>query len=255
MSPEIAADVFLLWQSDAVQKAYSRRSEFWILDGADYYFGRCRDFAAKGFAPSEEDIIMARARTTGIILTEFASDNVSWVVVDVGGQRSERKKWINCFDDVKAVLFVVNLSGYSSVLFEDEKRNRMHEAMDLFEQVAAEKVFLKTPIFLFFNKKDLFEERLKVKPLKECFPNYDGKGDTKSALDFIAGQFLARVTPKREGPAVMQWPIAARFKKDVQFAFMELKEKLLTQNKTQIAKALAALKKDEEKRAKKGKKT
>jgi hypothetical protein len=27
---------------------------------------------------------------------------------------------INCFDDVKAVLFVVNLAGYNSVLFEDE---------------------------------------------------------------------------------------------------------------------------------------
>jgi thioredoxin-related protein len=60
---------------------------------------------------------------------------------------------INCFDDVKAVLFVVNLAGYNSVLFEDEKRNRMQEAMDLFEQVTAEPSFKSTPIFLFFNKK------------------------------------------------------------------------------------------------------
>lgn len=70
MSAELADDIALLWKSEVVQRVYARRSEFWILDGADFYFSRCKDFAAKGFQPSEEDIIMARARTTGIILTE-----------------------------------------------------------------------------------------------------------------------------------------------------------------------------------------
>ena len=47
--------------------------------------------------------------------------NVSSRVVDVGGQRSERRKWIQCFDDVRAVLFVCALSGYDMTLFEDGK--------------------------------------------------------------------------------------------------------------------------------------
>lgn len=38
---------------------------------------------------------------------------------DIGGQRSERRKWIQCFDDVGALLFVVALSGYDMVLQED----------------------------------------------------------------------------------------------------------------------------------------
>ena len=38
---------------------------------------------------------------------------------DVGGQRSERRKWIQCFDDVRALLFVTALSGYDMTLFED----------------------------------------------------------------------------------------------------------------------------------------
>ncbi len=68
---------------------------------------------------------MARVRTTGIVVTEFDEGPVHFSVVDgkhlfynislifclVAGQRSERKKWIHCFDDVKALIFVVSLAG------------------------------------------------------------------------------------------------------------------------------------------------
>jgi len=252
MPPEMADDVVLLWNSRAVKEAFARKNEFWILDGAEYYFERCKAATAPGFVPNEEDVIMARARTTGIVLTEVVADDLTWVVVDVGGQRSERKKWINCFDDVKAVLFVVNLSGYNSVLFEDEKKNRMQEAMELFGQVTAEPAFLKTPIFLFFNKKDLFETQLAKTSLKVCFPEYDGKegkeADVGEAIQYITKQFLARVSPKREGPPVLTWPVAARFKKDVQFSFQELREQVVTQNKTAIKKAQAQVKVVEDQR-------
>lgn len=40
-------------------------------------------------------------------------------IVDVGGQRSERKKWIHCFEDVTAILFFVALSAYDLGLRED----------------------------------------------------------------------------------------------------------------------------------------
>jgi len=38
----------------------------------------------------------------------------------VGGQRSERKKWIHCFEDVTAIIFCVGMSEYDQVLHEDE---------------------------------------------------------------------------------------------------------------------------------------
>ena len=44
---------------------------------------------------------------------------------DVGGQRSERKKWIHCFEGVTAIIFCVALSAYDLVLAEDEEMVRV----------------------------------------------------------------------------------------------------------------------------------
>ena len=41
-------------------------------------------------------------------------------MVDVGGQRSERRKWIHCFDKVQAIIFLVAVSEYDQVLAEDD---------------------------------------------------------------------------------------------------------------------------------------
>jgi len=52
--------------------------------------------------------------TKSIIFISFSR------LFDVGGQRSERKKWIHCFEDVTAIIFCVAMSEYDQVLHEDE---------------------------------------------------------------------------------------------------------------------------------------
>ena len=42
-------------------------------------------------------------------------------MIDVGGQRSERKKWLRCFDSIQAVIFIASLAEYDQVLAEDGK--------------------------------------------------------------------------------------------------------------------------------------
>lgn len=39
-------------------------------------------------------------------------------MIDVGGQRSERKKWLHCLDNVKMVIFLVAISEYDQTLLE-----------------------------------------------------------------------------------------------------------------------------------------
>lgn len=45
---------------------------------------------------------------------------LAYRLFDVGGQRSERKKWIHCFEDVTAIIYCVALSAYDLTLQEDE---------------------------------------------------------------------------------------------------------------------------------------
>lgn len=58
---------------------------------------------------------MTRLITTGVGTLDVSEPPFCYSVVDVGGQRNERKKWMHCFDDVKAIVFFVSLAGYNQV--------------------------------------------------------------------------------------------------------------------------------------------
>ena len=60
----------------------------------------------ENFQPTEQDILRARVLTSGIFETKFRVDKVKFHMFDVGGQRDERRKWIQCFNDVTAIIFV-----------------------------------------------------------------------------------------------------------------------------------------------------
>ena len=53
-------------------------------------------------------------------------------------------------------------------------QNRMDEALRLFNSILNNKWFLDTSVILFLNKKDLFQEKIKERPLTDCFPDYRG---------------------------------------------------------------------------------
>jgi GTPase SAR1 family protein len=238
---DIAEHIDFLWKDPSIQKVWGRRSEYWFLDATPYYIDNLHRFMEEGYSPSEEDIIMTRVRTTGIAQTDLDEGNVHFRVVDVGGQRNERKKWIHCFDDVKALLFVVNLAGYDQVMFEDPTMNRMKESLNLFSQICNNPVFANTPIFLCLNKKDIFEQMIQTGAgLEKCFEDYKGGADVNVALAYIQEQFQSKVK-QQEGTSkeriILTYFIAARFKKDVKYTWDEVKKILLEENKKQVQHA------------------
>ncbi len=110
-------------------------------------------------------------------------------MLDVGGQRSERKKWIHCFEGVTAIIFCVAMSEYDLVLDEDDEMNRMRESMKLFESICNNKWFTETSIILFLNKKDLFQQKIQVSPLTICFPEYKGANTYEETSQYIESKF------------------------------------------------------------------
>eukprot|EP00483_Globobulimina_turgida_P003612 UN03618 len=117
-----------------------------------------------------------------------------FIVVDVGGQKSERKKWIHCFDRVDAVVFVVSLSCYDEVLFEDENVNAMEDNLSLFEDICKLKALNQSPIVLLLNKKDVFAEKIKTVPLQKCpsFMDYNGRNDSfDETTNYIQNVFMS----------------------------------------------------------------
>lgn len=76
--------------------------------------------ADPAYLPTDQDILRSRVKTTGITETMFRVGELTYRLFDVGGQRSERKKWIHCFENVTALVFLVSLSEYDQMLYEDE---------------------------------------------------------------------------------------------------------------------------------------
>ena len=129
------------------------------------------------YTPTATDVLRARVRTNGILETNFCINDVVITMLDVGGQRSQRRKWIYCFENVKAVLFVVSLSGYDMTLLEDPSVNRLEESLNLFSQIVNNRFFKESSFVLFLNKLDLFREKILYsgRHLRHYFPEYTGR--------------------------------------------------------------------------------
>jgi guanine nucleotide-binding protein subunit alpha len=166
-----------------------------------YFFNDLDRLFAPNYLPTEEDIVRARARTVGLTETSFKLGNRTLLVVDVGGQRSERRKWIHCFQDVTAIIFLVSLSGYDQCLAEDKDANQMQDAMTIWDTVTGNPFFKHTAFMLFLNKMDLFEEKVQTVSIRGTFPDYDGpEKDAVAGSKYFQNRFvrLAQRTGSRD---------------------------------------------------------
>ncbi|KFM61420.1 Guanine nucleotide-binding protein G(q) subunit alpha, partial [Stegodyphus mimosarum] len=150
-------------------------------------------------------------------------------MVDVGGQRSERRKWIHCFENVTSIIFLVALSEYDQILFESDNENRMEESKALFKTIITYPWFQNSSVILFLNKKDLLEEKIMVSHLVDYFPEYDGpKQDHIAAREFILKMYLSQ-NPDPDRMVYSHFTCATDTE-NIRFVFAAVKDTILQQN-------------------------
>ncbi|XP_057564167.1 guanine nucleotide-binding protein subunit alpha-11 isoform X1 [Hippopotamus amphibius kiboko] len=180
-----------LWNDPGIQECYDRRREYQLSDSAKYYLADVDRIATPGYLPTQQDVLRVRVPTTGIIEYPFDLENIIFRMVDVGGQRSERRKWIHCFENVTSIMFLVALSEYDQVLVESDNENRMEESKALFRTIVTYPWFQNSSVILFLNKKDLLEDKILHSHLVDYFPEFDGpQRDAQAAREFILKMFV-----------------------------------------------------------------
>ncbi|KAG1123280.1 hypothetical protein G6F42_010696 [Rhizopus arrhizus] len=191
LPPEATLAIKSLWKDPNLLSVFERSREYQLNDSAKYYFDSIDRIGEASYVPTDQDVLRSRVKTTGITETTFVIGDLTYRMFDVGGQRSERKKWIHCFENVTAIIFLVAISEYDQVLIEDETVNRMQEALTLFDSICNSRWFVKTSIILFLNKIDIFKEKLERHPLNESFSDFTGANTYEGASDYVLNRFLS----------------------------------------------------------------
>ncbi|CAN7017753.1 unnamed protein product [Brassica oleracea var. botrytis] len=185
-SREYAPLVEELWRDAAIQATYKRRSELGLLPSvASYFLERAIDVLTPDYEPSDLDILYAEGVTSssGLACLDFSfpqtaaeenldpSDHLDsllrYQLIRVPSRGlGENCKWIDMFEDVGMVVFVVSMSDYDQV--SEDGTNKMLLAKKLFESIITHPIFEQMDFLLILNKYDLLEEKVERVPLTRC---------------------------------------------------------------------------------------
>ena len=183
----------------------------------------------QGFMPVRLDVLHSRKATKGISEHMFDIRGVPFKFVDVGGQRSQRQKWYQCFEGVTSILFLVSSSEFDQVLFEDRKTNRLIESCNIFETIVNNKAFVNVSIILFLNKMDLLEEKVKNVSIKDYFPQFSGNPHhLPDVQNYLLSLFDSR-RRERTKPLFHHFTNAVDTE-NIKFVFQAVKDTILQDN-------------------------
>jgi len=231
--PEHVVAIRSLWADAGLQQCYDRKREYQLSDSCKYYLDALDRIDQPNYVPTEQDVLRVRVPTTGISEYPFDMDRVIFRMVDVGGQRSERRKWIHCFENVTSIMFLAALSEYDQYLFESGNENRMQESQALFRTIITYPWFQQSSVILFLNKKDLLEEKIVHSHLRDYFPQYAGPdADGDSAKEFILKMYLALnpVPDVGDPKTIYSHYTQATDTENIRFVFAAVKDTILQLN-------------------------
>uniref|UniRef100_A0A182F597 Guanine nucleotide-binding protein subunit alpha homolog n=3 Tax=Nyssorhynchus TaxID=44543 RepID=A0A182F597_ANOAL len=222
----------ILWTDGAIRKAYDRRREFQISDSVSYFLDELDRVSRLDYVPTHRDILHCRKATKGVFEFTIRIQNIPFVFVDVGGQRTQRQKWTKCFDcSVTSILFLVSTSEFDQVLAEDRKTNRLEESRNIFDTIVNNTTFQGISIILFLNKTDLLQQKVKnpETDIRWYYPQFTG--NPHSILDvqnFILQMFM-NVRKNTKTPIYHHFTNAVDTQ-NIQVVFSSVKDTILNRN-------------------------
>ncbi|XP_050569799.1 guanine nucleotide-binding protein subunit alpha-12 isoform X2 [Anas acuta] len=202
-----------------------------ILKGESvkYFLDNLDRIGQLNYFPSKQDILLARKATKGIVEHDFIIKKIPFKMVDVGGQRSQRQKWFQCFDGITSILFMVSSSEYDQVLMEDRRTNRLVESMNIFETIVNNKLFFNVSIILFLNKMDLLVEKVKTVSIKKYFSDFKGDPHRLEDVQRYLVQCFDRKRRNRSKPLFHHFTTAIDTE-NIRFVFHAVKDTILQEN-------------------------
>jgi len=225
------------WKDASVQDCFNQQKDYHISDSIAYFLAHLDRINQHDYVPTEQDILRCRVPTTGVVEYSFNIQNHHFRIFDVGGQRTERRKWIHCFEDVTSVLFLAALSDYNETCqhsYDEENPekdlNRLDVSIALFKLIKRNPWFENSSMILFLNKKDILEEKVNEVDLKDTFPDYEGGScNAIAARNFIQEKFCEKVD---EGDDVTVYShfTCATDTKNMRFVFESVKSTIFDQN-------------------------
>ncbi|OCH86520.1 G-alpha-domain-containing protein [Obba rivulosa] len=201
-----AEDMAALW-ADASIRALLKHEDVRLEEGPGFFLNDVARVAARGYEPSDDDVVRARLRTMGVQEYRFVFERGGeagreWLIYDVGGARSSRHAWFPYFDDINAIIFLAPISCFDETLAEDTNVNRLQDSMLLWKAVCSSKLLRKVQLILFLNKCDLLRAKLaRGVRLVDYVSSYgDRPNDTRNAAKYFRQQFkelLTRHSPEK----------------------------------------------------------
>nr|CAB3249854.1 guanine nucleotide-binding protein subunit alpha-13-like [Phallusia mammillata] len=231
---EYVPHIMELWKDDGIRSAYDRRREFQLGESVRYFLENLDRIGKSDYVPTMQDILLSRQATKGIQEYMFEIRRIPFRFFDVGGQRSQRQKWFQCFEDVTSILFLASSSEFDQVLMEDRRTNRLQESLDIFEVIVNNSYFVNVSIILFLNKTDLLEEKVRHEVLlSDYFPDFEG--DPRSLSD-VQNYLVYRFESQRRDrskPFFHHFTMAIDTN-NIRFVFNAVKDTILHENLHQL---------------------